>query len=100
MGAAVSTYMPRAVRRIKTTKQLLVRAGAQKEPSKSTATQPHVNGESPKRPSAEAWQVDDVEEGSEEEILEQPEIQDETGVDEEIELVEIPEPVLEDDGFE
>ena len=41
-----------------------------------------------------------MEEYSEEEILEQTEIQDETGVDEEIELVEIPEPVLEDDGFE
>ena len=49
---------------------------------------------------SESGQVDDVEEYSEEEILEQTEIQDETGVDEEIELVEIPEPVLEDDGFE
>ena len=49
---------------------------------------------------SENEQVDDLEEDSKEETLEQTEIQDETGVDEEIELVEIPEPVLEDDGFE
>ena len=48
----------------------------------------------------ESDHVDHDEEDSEEEILKENEIEEKTSVDEEIELVDIPEPVLEDDEFE
>ena len=49
---------------------------------------------------SESDEVEDVEEDSQEENLEQTEIEEEFDADEEIELVDIPEPVLEDDDFE
>ena len=49
---------------------------------------------------SESDEVEEVEEDSQEENLEQTEIEEEFDADEEIELVDIPEPVLEDDDFE
>ena len=49
---------------------------------------------------AESDEVEEVEEDSQEENLEQTEIEEEFHADEDIELVDIPEPVLEDDDFE